>query len=903
MVRPTTSQEIRKAFLDFFARNGHLVMPSSSLVPEGDPTLLFTSAGMVQFKPYFSGQETPAHRRLASCQKCFRTTDIDCVGDESHLTFFEMLGNFSIGDYFKEGAIELAWEFVTQGLSLSPDRLWITIYLDDDEAQGLWMRIGVPEARILRFGKAENWWGPAGATGPCGPDSEIFYDRGEKYGCGRPDCAPNCPYCDRYLELWNLVFMQYHQDEAGELTPLPEQNIDTGMGLERTAVVMQGASSVYETDLFYSLVKRAAELMGVEYGSHPTGSCKDEAYVIKYPEGSDRSLRIIAEHGRAATFLITDGVMPANEGQGYVLRRIMRKAIYHGRHLGREEPFLGEMAGVVSDLMGEAYPELLNRAEFVVQVVTAEEERFQQTLDTGTHLLVALLEDPEVIERGVIFGQDVFRLYDTYGLPPDFTREIAAERGIAIDEGGFEEAMAAQQERARAARRSIPYSELPAVIRGIDVDETEFVGYEKLECDAKIVGLGRVREDTAPVGAWVHPDESVVKGEQVQALLDITPFYAEAGGQVADRGILVGPKGQIRVTDTQSPRPGYVVHYGIVEEGTLKTGNVVRAQVDVERRLDIARNHTATHLLHKALRKVLGEHARQSGSLVAPDRLRFDFTHMAALTLEELREIEQWVNARVRENLPVTAQVIDYDKAIAAGAVAIFGEKYGDRVRMVSIDDYTKELCGGTHLRATGEIGLFHIVGEESIGAGLRRIEALTGRGAERYMQEALTTLVQVADRLQVPPTEVENKVASLLESLKEKEREVARLRREKARSEVDSLLEKVREVKGVKLLAAQVRADNIESLREMTDWVRDRLGSVVVILGAVLDGKPGFVAAVTPDLVEGGLRADWLVKEVASLVGGGGGGRATMAQAGGRDASKLQEALAAVEGFLADRL
>ena len=888
MTRPITSQEIRRAFLGFFVRNGHLVMPSSSLVPGGDPTLLFTSAGMVQFKPYFSGQETPAHRRLASSQKCFRTTDIDRVGDDSHLTFFEMLGNFSIGDYFKEGAIELAWEFVTRDLGLPPDRLWITIYLDDDEAQDLWMKMGVPEARILRFGKSENWWGPAGKTGPCGPDSEIFYDRGEEPGCGRPDCAPNCPSCDRYLELWNLVFMQYHQDEAGELTPLPEQNIDTGMGLERTAVVMQGASSIYETDLFYPLVKRAAELVGVEYGSH---------------EASDRSLRIIAEHGRAATFLITDGVMPANEGRGYVLRRVLRKAIYHGRHLGREKPFLGEIAGVVGDLMGEAYPELIDRAGFVVQVMTAEEERFQLTLDTGTQLLVALLEDPEVIERGVVSGQDVFRLYDTYGFPPDFTREIAAERGIDIDEEGFEVAMVEQQERARAVRRAVSYSELPAVIRGTDGDETEFVGYEKFECDAKIAGLARMPEATAPVEEWVHPDESVGKGEEVQVLLDITPFYAQSGGQVADTGMLVGPRGRIRVTDTQSPRPGYIVHCGIVEEGTLKKGDEVKAILDEEHRLDIMRNHTATHLLHKALREVLGGHARQSGSLVAPDRLRFDFTHMVALTPEELREIEQRVNAKIRENLPVTAQVIDYDKAIAAGAVAIFGEKYGDRVRVVSIDDHTKELCGGTHLRATGEIGLFHIVGEESIGAGLRRIEALTGRGAGQYMQEALTTLVHVADRLQVQPAEVGDKVASLLESLKEKEREVAHLRREKARNEVDSLLEKVTEVKGVKLLAAEVRADDIESLREMTDWVRDRLGSVVVVLGAVLDGKPSFVAAVTPDLVERGLRADWLVKEVASLVGGGGGGRATLAQAGGRDGSKLQEALAAVEGFLADRL
>jgi len=960
VTRPITSPEIRKAFLDFFARNGHQVVPSSSLVPEGDPTLLFTSAGMVQFKPYFSGQETPTHRRLASCQKCFRTTDIDRVGDESHLTFFEMLGNFSIGDYFKEGAIELAWEFVTQDLGLSPDRLWITIYLDDDEARDLWMKIGVPEVRILRFGKGENWWGPAGMTGPCGPDSEIFYDRGEEHGCGRPDCGPNCPHCDRYLELWNLVFMQYHQDEAGELTPLPEQNIDTGMGLERTAVVMQEASSIYETDLFYPLVKRAAELVGVEYGSN---------------EAHDRSLRIIAEHGRAATFLITDGVMPANEGRGYVLRRVLRKAIYHGRRLGQENPFLGEVAGVVSDLMGEAYPELVDRAEFVAQVITAEEERFQETLRRGLVILDGMIEYREQNAGGVdeviefiahrrpgaencssilehhgfalglspdvdhqvgvelaaqalveltyralelldnlegspisqevasqfeelrrwektILGGEAFILYDTYGFPPDFTQEIAAEHGFTMDEEGFKDAMAAQRERARAARRVVPYAELPAVLRGQDVAETKFVGYEQLECEAEIVSLAKVAESTAPVGEWVHPDEPIREGEQAQVLLDITPFYAEAGGQVADIGVLVGPNGLICVTDAQSPKPGYVVHYGFVEEGTLKKGDRVRAQVDKERRLDIARNHTATHLLHKALREVLGGHARQSGSLVAPDRFRFDFTHIAALTPEELREIERRINAKIRENLPVTAQVIDYDKAIAKGAVAIFGEKYGDRVRMVSIDDYTKELCGGTHLRATGEIGLFHIVGEEGIGAGLRRIEALTGRGAERYMQEALATLVQVADRLQVPPMEVGDKVASLLESLREKEREVAHLRREEAKAKMASLLEKVEEVKGVQVLAAQVEAASIEALREMTDWLRDRLGSAVIVLGANIEGKNTLVAAVSPDLIEKGIRADVVVKEDAQVAGGSGGGRANLAEGGGGDPTRLKMAL-----------
>lgn len=873
MVRPVTSREIRKAFLDFFARNGHLVVPSSSLVPEGDPTLLFTSAGMVQFKPYFSGQEIPTHRRLASCQKCFRTTDIERVGDESHLTFFEMLGNFSIGGYFKEGAIELAWQFVTQDLALSPDRLWITIYLDDDETQNLWMKIGVPEARILRFGKSENWWGPAGETGPCGPDSEIFYDRGDKHGCGRPDCGPNCPYCDRYLELWNLVFMQYHQDEAGELTPLPEQNIDTGMGLERTAVVMQEASSIYETDLFFPLVKRAGELVGVEYGSHPTGSCKDEA--------SDRSLRIIAEHGRAATFLITDGVMPANEGRGYVLRRVLRKAIYHGRHLGREDPFLGEIAGVVSDLMGEAYPELIDRAEFVIQVMTAEEERFQQTLDTGTHLLIALLEDPEVIERGVISGQDVFRLYDTYGLPPDFTREIAAERGIDIDEEGFEEAMAEQQERARAAVRFVLGSQ-NEIYQRLDLPPTEFVGYETLEAPSRVLALIQGGEAV----------DEVKEGGKVEVVLDITPFYAEAGGQIGDTGCLEVGHGRIRVTNTQWVGPRLIVHYGQVEEGSLSVGDEVKAVVDEERRLDIMRNHTATHLVHKALREVLGGHARQSGSLVAPDRLRFDFTHMATLSPEELREIERRINAKIRENLPVTTQVMDYDKAIAAGAVAIFGEKYGDRVRMVSIDDYTKELCGGTHLRATGEIGFFHIVGEESVGAGLRRIEALTGRGAERYMQEALTTLVQAADRLQVPPLEVGDKVASLQESLREREREVERLRREKAKAELDKLYEKVEDVKGIQVLSVPAEVSSIDALRLLTDWLLDRLGSGVILLGAHIQGKNAFVAQVSRDLVKKGVRADVLVREVARKAGGSGGGRPRLAEGGGGDPNKLEVAL-----------
>ncbi|TKJ31626.1 MAG: alanine--tRNA ligase [Chloroflexi bacterium B3_Chlor] len=874
-MKPTSSAEIREAFLDFFAQRGHLVVPSSSLVPEGDPTLLFTGAGMVQFKPYFSGEVEPPSTRLASVQKCFRTTDIDKVGNERSLTFFEMLGNFSIGDYFKRGAIELAWEFVTESLELAEDSLWASIFHDDEEAFILWQEIALPATRIVRHGKEDNFWGPAGDTGPCGPCSEIFYDRGPDVGCGQEDCAPGCD-CERFLEVWNLVFMEYDQDSEGGLTALPRQNIDTGMGLERTAVAIQNVGSVYETDLFAPIVAKAGDLVQRSYGDNDV---------------ADRSLRIIAEHARAVTFLVADGVLPSNEGRGYVLRRILRRAVRHGKVLGREEPFLEEITRAVIGLMGEQYPELSDRQDFILGVLAQEEKGFQYTLGVGSALLEDLLADISYSGKAQIPGEEVFRLYDTYGFPVELTREMAAEKGLELDEEGFAKAMVEQRERARKAQ-AFGLARESEFYRPLELPPTDFLGHERVETTTEVIDLAT---DDRVV-------DEVVEGEQVAVVLKETPFYAEAGGQVGDTGKLSDAGGEIAVSDTQSPLPGLIVHYGNVGRGSLHVGDVVVAKVDVDRRLDIARNHTATHLLHKALREILGEHAQQSGSEVAPERLRFDFTHLQALSDDELHLIERRVNARIRDNLPVVTRVTDYQTAIASGAFAIFGEKYGERVRMVSTGDYTRELCGGTHLQATGQIGVFHILNEGSIGRGLRRIEALTGRGAEDYVHRSLLLLDGIASKLGGSTAEVEVNLSALLSDMESLRKEILELRRRLGRIEMSRVLEEVREVDGMKVLAAEVEASSMETLREMIDWLRDRLGSAVIVLGAVMDGKPGFVAAVTPDLVDKGLKADRLIREVAAVVGGGGGGRATLAQAGGKHPERINEALSLVPDLVTGR-
>jgi alanyl-tRNA synthetase len=856
-----TSDEVRSAFLRFFEEKGHKIIPSSSLIPRGDPTLLLTTAGMVQFKPYFLGEAVPPSPRLASCQKCFRTTDIESVGNPKHLTFFEMLGNFSVGDYFKQEAISWAWEFVTERLKLSKERLWVTIFLDDDEAFGCWREVGVPEERILRFGEEDNFWGPAGDSGPCGPCSEIHYDFGQEFGCGKPSCGPNCD-CGRFSEIWNLVFTQYNQDREGKRTPLPKPNIDTGMGLERTAAVVQGKTSVYETDLFVPLIQKIAKLAGKKYGSD---------------SNNDNAMRVIAEHSRGIAFLIADGVIPSNEGSGYVLRRVLRRTSLFGRRLGLDRPFLAETARTTVEKMGHVYPELKQRQDFILQVVENEEAKFAETLNTGLELLDGIMA--KAGGRKEISGTDAFKLYDTYGFPVELTREIAADRGFSVDLKGFEREMEKQKEKARAAQKF--EVKVGGGVVGISghLEATPFVGYGSLNCKSKIISLS-------------VDDKSIDKvkaGQEAVVILESTPFYGEMGGQVGDTGEIRGPTGRFIVTNTvrSQAQPDVIVHQGKVVEGSLAVGDEVEAVVDEERRLDIARNHTATHLLQMALRQVLGEHVQQRGSLVAPDRLRFDFSHLKALSKEQIEEVNHIVNEKIRQNLEVYDEDLAYKEAIEAGAIALFDEKYGEKVRVLKIGKpfISAELCGGTHVSSTGEIGLFHIISESSIGSGLRRIEAVTGRGAEKYFGERLSELQKAAERLDA---EVD----------KERKR-VQTLEKELAKKTAESLLAQAEIIKGVKVLVAKVPSSRLEILREMSDLLRDKLKSAIVVLGTVYEEKPAFLAAVTPDLVAKGYDAGKIVKKVAEVAGGSGGGKPNLAQAGGKDKKKLDEALKLVKSLI----
>jgi len=890
-----TSAEVRQAFLEFFKRKGHAVVSSSSLVPD-DPTLLFTNAGMVQFKDAFLGLEKRSYNRATTSQKCMRVSgkhnDLETVGPSPrHHTFFEMLGNFSFGEgaYFKREAIEYAWEFITQVMALNPDRLQFTVYQEDDEAYGYWRDlIGVPPERIHRMGEKTNFW-MMGDTGPCGPTSEIHYDFGPEYcNCGDPNCSvPLDNGCGRWLELWNLVFMQFDQSADGKRTRLPRPGVDTGMGLERIVAVKQGVYSNYETDLFTPIMARTRQLLGHQ-------SADMEQHLVAY--------RVIADHGRAMTFLIADGVLPGNEGRSYVLRLIMRRAMRFGKLAGFTGPFLGEIARTVIEVMGGHYRGLVERKDFILQAIRAEEERFQRTLNTGVAILDTLIADLKARGAKTIPGHEVFRLYDTSGFPPDLTRVIAEENGLTIDRAGFEAAMAEQRARARAAKR-FGVEETAERYRHLNLPPTRFVGYETMVTEGTILMLtGR------PAGMAVQPPsqhedfrpiERAGEGDEIEIVLDQTPFYAEAGGQVGDTGRLISPTGTVQIEDTHSPVPGLVVHDGRVTVGFVARGQQVRAEVDADRRWDIMRNHTATHLLHKALQSVLGAHALQKGSLVAPDRLRFDFQHLSAVSAAELAEIERRVNAQIRADLPVVAQQMTYDEALKAGATALFGEKYGDVVRMISVDDYSRELCGGTHLRSTGQIGFFQIVSESSIAQGVRRIEAMTGRGAEEYVRHRLGLLEAIASEVQAPAVEAPHKVALLLAELQTQRREIARLRRVVGLQQVTALAGQVKMVEGVPVLAARVDAVDLDGLREMTDWLRDRVKSAVIVLGTVVDGKPQLVASVTEDLVARGLHAGKLINRVAEVVGGRGGGRPQMAQAGGRDPEKLGEALEQVTQFV----
>jgi alanyl-tRNA synthetase len=870
------SDEIRAAFLTFFEEKGHKVIPSSSLIPRGDPTLLLTTAGMVQVKPYFLGEVVPPSRRLASCQKCFRTTDIESVGDATHLTFFEMLGNFSVGDYFKQEAIKWAWEFVTEWLKLAPENLWITIFLDDDESFGYWQEIGVPEERILRFGEEDNFWGPAGNSGPCGPCSEIHYDFGEDIGCGKPDCKPNCE-CGRFSEIWNLVFTQYNQDEKGKRTPLPSPNIDTGMGLERIVAAVGGKTSVYETGLFAPLLDRMSGLTGKKYGS----------------DGDvDNAMRVVVEHGRGLAFLIADGVMPSNEGRGYVLRRILRRAALFGRRLGLEKPFLAEVARITIEHMGHIYPELRKRQDFIIRVIEVEEAKFEETLSTGLEIIEGVMSHEASQKARQVSGEDAFRLYDTYGFPVELTREIVAKAGFSVDMAGFEREMEKQRERARAAHKFDAVSSMGGQVH-LDVGGTAFVGYHNLSQKATIVKLMAAGREAGAVEA----------GQKADLVLDTTPFYGEMGGQVGDSGEVRGQTGRFSVTNTIRVPPDITMHQGEVVEGYLRVGDEVEAVVDVERRLDIARNHTATHLLQSALRQVLGEHVEQRGSLVAPERLRFDFSHLTALTQEEMREVQHIVNEKIRQNLRVYDEETSYQKAIEEGVIALFDEKYGDVVRVMKIGEpaVSAELCGGTHVTFTGEIGYFHIISEGSIGAGLRRIEAITGREAEAFIEQHLSSLEDIAQTLEAAPEDVQDKLDGLVAELDRERKQTLALERKLARRTAESLNleDKKEEVQGVSILAEKIDSTPMDILREMSDIFKERLGSSVVVLGTIWQDKPAFVANVAPDLVARGFNAGEIIKRVAEVTGGGGGGKPNIAQAGGKHKDKLDKALRRVEDVI----
>jgi alanyl-tRNA synthetase len=869
------ADEIRSAYLKFFEEKGHAIIPSSSLIPHGDPTLLLTSAGMVQFKPYYLGEAVPPNPRLASCQKCFRTTDIESVGDPSHLTFFEMLGNFSLGDYFKKESIAWAWEFVTERLKLAKDKLWVTIYLDDDESFNYWRAIDVPAERILRFGEKENFWGPAGNSGPCGPCSEIHFDFGENIGCGKPDCKPNSG-CTRFSEIWNLVFTQYNQDETGKRIPLPKPNIDTGMGLERTTAAVIGKTSVYDTPLFTPLLATISRLSGKKYGAGGE---------------IDNAMRIVAEHGRGIPFLIADGVLPSNEGRGYVLRRLLRRAVAFGRTLGLDKPFLTETAKATMKLMGHVYPEIVQRRDFILRVVELEEARFGSTLSSGLELLEEMMT--EVSQKVVkeISGETAFKLYDTFGFPVELTREITQGRGFTVDLDGFKQEMEKQRKRARKADLFAKEAEAKEAAVARSYESTTFVGYRELKHNSVII-------DIMVDGKVV---ESIAKGQKASVVLETTPFYGEMGGQVGDTGEIRCPEGRFIVTDTIRIPPDITVHRGQVAEGKLETGAPVEAAVNRQRRLDIARNHTATHLLHYALRSVLGKHVEQRGSLVAPESFRFDFSHLTGLTAEELQKVQALVNETIRENLPVRDEEMPYRRAVEEGAIAIFEEKYGDTVRVLKTGDppISMELCGGTHVSATGEIGFFKMTGESSIGSGLRRIEAVTGRGAEKFVNDRLASLEKMSQSLGATLENVEEKLAALVEEMDKGKKRALGMERELARIRAEALLTQVEVIRGVNVLIARVPSARLEILREMADFLRDKLKSLVLVLGSVDEDRPVFLAAVTPDLIAKGYDAGKIVREVAKVTGGGGGGRPNLAQAGGKDKAKLDEALRVAKGLI----
>ena len=867
-MQPYGVNQLRKMFLEFFESKGHLALKSFSLVPHNDKSLLLINSGMAPLKPYFTGQEIPPRRRVTTCQKCIRTGDIENVGKTArHGTFFEMLGNFSFGDYFKEEAIQWTWEFLTEVVGLDPNRLYPSVYVDDDEAFEIWnKKIGIPAERIFKFGKEDNFW--EHGSGPCGPCSEVYYDRGEKYGCGKPDCTVGCD-CDRYMEIWNDVFTQFDNDGNGNYTELEQKNIDTGMGLERLASVVQDVDSIFDVDTIKALRDHVCRLADAEYGKE---------------YNSDVSIRVITDHIRSVTFMISDGIMPSNEGRGYVLRRLLRRACRHGRLLGIEKGFLPELAETVIEGSKDGYPELEEKKEFILKVISKEEEQFNKTIDQGLGILSDMIGKMEAEGTKTLGGEDAFRLYDTYGFPLDLTKEILEEKGMDVDEEGFRECMEVQRKKARDAREVTNYMGADVTVyESIDPNVTStFVGYDRLSHESEVTVLTTETEIV----------DALSDGEKGTIFVQETPFYATSGGQEADTGYIRTAEGEFRVEDTVKLLGGKIGHVGVMTKGMIKTGDKVTLEVDAKKRALSARNHSATHLLQKALRTVLGTHVEQAGSSVNEDRLRFDFTHFSAMTPEELKKVEEIVNEKIAAALPVVVKNMPIEEAKKTGAQALFGEKYGDIVRVVNMGDFSIEFCGGTHVQNTSEIAAFKIISETGVAAGVRRIEALTSEGLMKYYDELEEKLKNAAHLLKATPDNLADKITHLMSENKALHSEVESLKSRMAQDAVGDVMDQVKEVKGVKLLAAEVDGVDMNGLRDLGDQLKEKLGDGVVVLASANDGKVSLMATATEGAMKKGAHAGNLVKGIAGCVGGGGGGRPNMAQAGGKNPAGIKDAL-----------
>ena len=871
--------ELREMFLAFFESKGHLRAPSFSLVPQNDPSILLINAGMTPLKPYFTGKEKPPRNRMATCQKCIRTPDIENVGKTArHGTFFEMLGNFSFGDYFKKEAIPWAWEFFTVTLGIPEELLFVSVYEEDDEAYDIWKDVvGLDESKIFRMGKADNFW--EHGIGPCGPCSEIYFDRGVEKGCGKPECTVGCE-CDRFIEVWNNVFTQFDKQADGTYVELASKNIDTGMGLERLACVMQGVDNLFEVDAIRAILDHVVRITGVNYGTE---------------KGKDISIRVITDHARSVTMMVSDGILPSNEGRGYVLRRLLRRAARHGRLLGVSRLFLAEVAQTVIDCFGEAYPNLREKQAYILKVITIEEEKFHLSVDQGSAILDGYIAEVKMAGGTVVGGDKVFRLHDTYGFPLDLTREIVLESGLTIDEDGFHAEMKKQKDKAREAHRSREGSAWEKdLFAGTDKSvSTRFVGYENTSCEAQVMWI--VSGDALT--------EEAQQDDEVTLVLNATPFYAESGGQAGDAGMLFNDQFRMEVSDTRKTADGKFLHVGRVVSGGVMVGDTLTAEIDTARRKATARNHTTTHLLHKALKTVLGDHVNQAGSFVNAERLRFDFTHFSAVTPDQLREITGIVNAKILENLAVVVREMPVDEARKAGATALFGEKYGDVVRVVSAGDYSQELCGGTHLSATGEAGLIKILSEGGVAAGVRRIEAMTGFGAISWYDGTEQLLRQAADVLKAQPEDLPRKIDAMAEEVKLLKRAVEQATQKLAGSGMDGLLANATEMNGFLVVAGRLDGLDMNALRTASDTLRNKIGSGVLVLASAKDDKVNLIVMATPDAIKAGVHAGNVIRVAAAACGGGGGGRPDMAQAGGKDVSAITAALEAAKAELAGML